>query len=403
MRKYILLVALAVGMGLLLSQAPDASMAGKVHHHDPTPSPTPTQPPAADPVAAINAAHPGDTVVVGVGIFSGSVNIPNGVTVQGAGMMASWLKGRITYGSNCVVRDVRVGDAGYSVRNQANASTTLFERVKFRGGGGSGGDWYNLLLGDWARSCDHITFKDCEIECNLGTGNNARITENSAAGGAHVDSVTFDGCHFGVSNGVRSGCPRMDLEVVCIDLANGDTVYTHGWSNLVVRNCTFEPSDWYNLDLADHVITGTQDRAAGPALITGNTFLGGDTYTICTESPAGVVIEGNLFYRGGVNTVKFGCGDMSLVECATVIRNNTFDLDTSYGISLGNPAFYVKGGGNVITGNVIFAHAFSGTLFLLEQARNNTITGNTISTSTSRIFAGDYAGSGNVLSPNTVN
>ena len=46
------------------------------------------------------------------------------------------------------------------------------------------------------RSVDHVTFKDSDIECNLGIEdaacsydyNNIRITENAAPGGAHVDS-----------------------------------------------------------------------------------------------------------------------------------------------------------------------------------------------------------------------
>ena len=336
------------------------------------------------------------------GVYAVTKDIPDGVDVKGASREETHVKGRITYGSNSVFRNLKLGDAGYSIRNRAGATQTAFEFCQLRGGGGDGGDWYNLLLGDWGRSCSHITFAATNIECCLGDGNNARVTENAADGGAHVEYVRFDGCHFGVSNGVRSGCPRMDLEVVTVDLAHTDTVFHHGWSHIDVIDSVFEPSDWYNIDLADHVITGTQERASGPSLIRGNTLKGGKKYTICTESPAGVVIEGNTMYRGGMNTVKFGCGDMSLVDCATVIRGNTFDLDHDNGIALGSPVFYVKGGDNEITGNVVKASQ-ARTLFAFEQARRNLVTGNTITVSAgATVFAGAASGA-NVTSPNTIN
>jgi hypothetical protein len=103
-----------------------------------------------------------------------------------------------------------------------------------------------------------------------------------------------------------------------------------------------------------------------------------------------------------MNTVKFGCGDMSLVDCATVIRGNTFDLDHDNGIALGSPAFYVKGGGNSITGNTVKASQ-ARTLFAFEQARRNIVIDNTITVPAgATVFAGAASGA-NVTSPNTIN
>ena len=232
--------------------------------------------------------------------------------------------------------------------------------------------------------------------------NNIRITENAAPGGAHVEGITFEGCHIGVSNGVRSGCPRMDLEAVTLDLS-GAGRYAHGWSDLVVRNCVFEAADWYNIDLADWPLTGTQTRASGPALITGCTLKGAGKYTICVESPKGVVIENNTIYRAGMNTFKMGCGDMSAVAPATVVRGNLFDLTVGNGFAAGSPLFWLKGAGNRFTGNTVRTTS-SGRIFELTQARDNTVTGNLLTLPASAtLFAVDEGCSGNVLSPNTVN
>ena len=323
-------------------------------------------------------------------------------------MDSSHLKGKILYGSNVVVRDVKLGDAGHSTRNARGASNVLFERCRFRGGGGTGSDSYVVLFGDGTNSCDHITLRDCQIECNLGVEdssfskdfNNMRITENGISGGAHVDSITLERCHFGVSNGIRSGCPRMDIEAYTWDGGTGHV--THGWSNLKIVDCVFEVSDWYNIDLADDAKDdGT--RASGPALVSGCTLKGGKNYTLCIESPKGVVIENNIIYRASNNTLKMGCGDMSSVNPGTIFRNNTIDLATNQGLALGSPAFFLKGGDNRFTGNVVRTTS-SSRIFELQQARNNIITGNFITMpATATLFVIDDGCSGNLLTPNTVN
>ena len=357
---------------------------------------------------AVSAA--GGTVRFARGVYKVSaITVPNGVSLVGAGMNVCWIRGRVTAGSHVTLRDLKVGAKGYSFRLTAKARLSTFEHVRFRGGGGSGGDAPVILLGDWARSCDHITFKDCKVECNLGVEdssfsrgfNNIRITENAAPGGAHVDSITFDGCRIGVSNGVRSGCPRMSLEAYTADLA-GTGVFTHGWSNLKIIGCVFEAADWYNIDLADHA-KPDGSRASGPALVSGCTLKGAANYTICVESPKGVVIENNTIYRAATNTFKMGWRDMSTVDPATVVRNNLFDLTVNNGFSAGSPLFWLKGGDNRFTGNTVKTTS-TGRIFELTQARDNTVTGNLLTVPASAtLFAVDEGCSGNVLSPNTVN
>ena len=368
----------------------------------PTPTPAPVQPFTVD---AIKNAEAGTIVYVPSGTFPGAVAIPDGVSVAGAGLGLSWLRGRITYGSNDAVSGVKLGDAGMAIRNRPGASHTVFRAVQFRGGGGSDSDSYLLLFAD---SCDHITLSGCNIECNLGVEdsafshgyNNLRITENAKPGGAHIDSLMFDSCHFGVSNGVRNGCPRMDIEAYTWDGGSGS--YIHGWSNLVVTGCVFEPSDWYNIDLAD-AASPSGPHVSGPALIEGCALGGAGNYSLCIESPNGVVVRNNTIRRGANNTVKFGCGDMSAVNPGAFITGNVFDLLTDNGHSLGEPYFYIKGGDNQFTGNTVKA-ASGSRVFELQQARNNTITGNTLNVPASAtLFVLDNGCGGNVTSPNMVN
>lgn len=344
-------------------------MSPKVRHRTPTTS---------DPIAAIANAKSGDTVVIGAGVFASSqtIDIPDGVTVIGQGADATHLKGRIYFGSGGEIRKVKLGDAGYSIRNRNGAHDTVFDHVRLRGGGGSGGDAGTLLLGDWSRSVRDVLFVDTDIECALGAWNNVRITENSTdPAGAHVEGITFQRCHFGVHNGLRQGCPRMDFEAYCANLNNGATFY-HGWRDLAIIDSIFEFSDWYNIDLACG-ISGVPGVTADGVRISGCTLKGAKRYTVCVESPTGVVIEDNVIQRGGTNTIKWGWGDMTGIWPRTIVRRNHIDLVTDNGGSCGSPAIYVKGGGNEVTGNTISLPA-SVKLFQLDQAPESVIGPNTV-------------------------
>ena len=352
----------------------------------------------------------GKRLVLAPGLYEVGSNlvIPDGASIHGRSPESTHVKGRITFGSGQYFYGVKLGDKGYAIRHNPLAVGTQFVGCRLRGGGGSGGDANNVLLGNYSSSVRAVRFKDCEIECTLGDYDNVRVTENATdPKGAHVEDIVFEGCHFGVSNGVRSGCPRMDFEAYC-DAQSGGTTYYHGWERIDFLGCVFEPSDWYNIDLTSPEAYRTKAdgyHGSCDSVIRGCTFKGGTLYTICVESPAGVVIEDNLIHRAGGSTFKMGCGDMSTVETGTVVRGNSFLLDDGqYGKALGSPAFYLKGGGNTVTDNTIVGATVARTLFWLEQARRNTVTGNLISVgSGAKVIGQDSASSGNTLSPNTVN
>jgi hypothetical protein len=380
---------------------------GDGHHNDTR---------ALERAAGAAASHGGGIVEIPKGTFLvTALRIPDNVTMAGNDWRKSWIQGSVTAGSHVRLRDLKIGAGGKAFHMAPNAHDSTFTRCRFRGGGGEGSDCAVIVLG-YAKgnNCRRITFKDCLVECNLGVENSAHsrdfnnisVFETGSKGGSHVSDVTFEGCHIGVSNGVRKGSPRAGIEAYT-DENQGPVV--HGWSNLRIINCVFEATDEFCIDLADELLAGTKMRASGPALVRGCTLKGGGKagdarwgYTICVESPRGVVIENNTIYRGSNNTVKMGSGDMSSVDPGTIFRNNTFDLATNKGVPLGSPAFFLKGGDNRFTGNVVRTIS-SGRVFELQQARNNCVTGNTITLpATATLFVIDEGSSANALSPNKV-
>ena len=376
--------------------------------------PSPTSTAVSNPIAAaIQAAQPGDTVYVAAGTFTGSVTVPDGVTVVGQGSSSSWLKGKLTFGSNVVVRDLKIGDAGmYAVNNKDGASNTTFERVRFRGGGGV--NWtYVVKLGGSGGDCDHVTFKDCQVERNLGVevdgsdrGFNDVCIWTSA--NARVSDVTFEGCHIGVSNGQGghdTGSPRMGLE--CF-VSGGTTGY--GWRNITLRNCVFEAADCHTADFSD------QPEARGTGLlIEGCTFKGGGytdvkwQWTLALEMPLNPVIRNNTFLRGngvwGYELAIANRGNAGYTTTGATITGNLFDLDADNGIppvTDGWP-FVLKGYDNRFTDNTVRCHYGTKALFVLDSAYRNVISGNTLQIGSRSLVTQINGSSGNTVAPNAVN
>ena len=391
----------------------------------PTPTPTPIPVPAAVNVvdygakgdgvsddtaaiaAAMNAALGAEqSVYLPAGTYKvGSIRVPNGLTVTGAGMSASWLKGHLDFGSDQYISDLKIGDLGVSaVKNTDGASSTTFERVRFRGGGGR--NWtYVVSLGSGA-DCDHITFRACQIERNLGVEvvgedrgfNNVSVwTDRSGV----VSDITFEGCHMGVSNGQGghdTGSPRMGLECY----VHSDTAPTgYGWRNIVLRDCVFEAADCHTADFSDI----PSARGTG-LLIEGCLFKGGGytnvkwQWTLDLEMPLNPIIRNNTFLRGNGNwgyvLAVVDRGDTAYKSSGATITGNIFDLDYDNGIpiSLGWPF--------VLQGLRQSLHRQHGQLPLrdatpssiLDRAYGNTVTDNTFNIGKRTLFGSINGSSG---------
>jgi hypothetical protein len=341
------------------------------------------------------AARPGSTVYLPKGTYycPKAIRLHSHVNLRGAGMSASWLEGHLDFASHSTVSRLKIGAARVSaVANLKGATHTTFTHVRFRGGGGTGNNCAVLMLGSssGSRSLNHVTFSHCEVERNLGTENwsvnggsgrdfnDISVYENPAAGGSHVSDLTFVGCHVGVSNGAGGhdiGSPRAGIEVW-----TGHGRVVHGWHRITLRNCVFEATDRFCIDLADHAAASGK-HLAGPALIEGNLIKGGGygpgehpwSYSICLEAPRNVTIRHNTIYAAYGSTVCGSSGPAS----HTVIVDNLIDLTVANGVhQTGDEAVVLKGQSGVFKHNVVKAGVGSGPLLYLKQTSGNHVADN---------------------------
>jgi hypothetical protein len=365
---------------------------------------------ANDAAAIQSALAAGKPVYVPAGTYRCSgVAWPDGAVVSGDGS-SSWLQGKVQYGSASKFTDLKIGPASAgtaAIQNLHNASGTSFTRCRFRGGGGSLQEDYSCVnigaASGTGPNVANLTFTGCEFERSLGAFNCVSIY----AQGCTIDGVTFDGCHFGLSNGVADGSDRMMIEC-WTDHGTGNW-----WRNLTFRGCTFETSDYHQLDFACYGDSGQGDGV----LVEGCTFKGGGEniggtrwgYGICLEWPKNVVIRNNRFQRcdeAAIYSANFG----QSYNTGWSITGNTFDWDAAEnGIIARRGIVVLTGAGNVVTGNTFIWHgsfsawASNGCVELSEGATGNTITGNAFYISQTQKVVNEWGGaSGNTISPNTV-
>jgi len=394
---------------------------------------------------AISAAakRPGSTVYFPRGVYfcSTPIRLGDHVNLRGRGVSASWLKGRLEFGSYSRVGKLKIGDAGRSaLTNASGARGTTFSDCRFHGGGSSGGlNGAVVYLGGSQGNVSEVLFARCEIERTSyvpppgvdayanGVGNTITINEfTHEPNSGHVEGITFRDCHLGASNGSATGALRMMMEAYSWDGRTG--LAYHGWKDLTFDHCLIEASDTTGLDFADNLLTADPTRhSASGVTITNNTFLGArrdETYDhgglpIIYECPTGIVIKNNLFYaspheaiggswvREGVTTapallIEGNTFDMtsspsgqthergepciSLVGYNSRIINNTFLYDAGWGVLIQGGAGHTVFGavGNLVQGNTFTDRRTTGgepTILLGDDGAgcyDNRITGNTI-------------------------
>ena len=374
--------------------------------------------------SAIAAAH-GGTVYFPAGTYklASTLAVPNGTTLVGESMTGAWLAGPVVYGSNSTFTDLKIGpqSAGFTgLHNVDGSNGSSFTRCHFRGGGGTTQiNFPTVSIGDHA-DVSNLTFTDCEFERSLGTtwtgGNgNSENTISLYAQGNTVDGVTFNGCHFGVTNGVATGAQRMMVECWTAEGAS------NWWRNLSFTGCVFEVSRATGLDFAC-MGPGSRANPSGRgtyATVTGCTFKGstdvGWGYSICSESCDHLTITNNTFYRctaPSINLNNFGWP----ADNHATITGNTFDYDTVYeGIVTERAAILVMVNNANITGNTFtYSGLFPGwsgiveldgsTEYTISGGDGNTVTGNTFNHNSGQttLITQQVGASGNTITPNTV-
>ncbi len=303
-------------------------------------------------LAAMAAAAPtGGIVYLPPGVYPcpdpAGIRLPDGVSLRGASASASWLKGRLDFGSRSRISDLKIGDVGTcAVSNAPQARGTTFSRCRLHGGGAREGPESSVVyLGGDQGNVSDVVFNRCEIERTsylppagvdayaANVGNTITIHEfTHLQNGGHVEDITFRDCHLGASNGRDTGALRMMLEAFSWDDRTG-RVY-HGWRNLTFDGCTIEASDTTGLDFADGPLTPSGRHSAHGVLITGCTFLGArkdETFAhggaaIVYEGPTGIVIKGNLFKATPENVIGGSHIGESRDSPGLLIEGNTFDM-----------------------------------------------------------------------------
>ena len=356
----------------------------------PTVAPTPT--PAADPIAAIKAARSGDTVYVGPGTFSSSerLSIPAGVTVAGVGTDVSHLKAKLVVGSNCVLRNLRVGAATGST--YVNATGVTFTNVRFSGGGGT-------YEASWPYCDSHVV---------------------SLMGGS---SIRFNDCTFDKSNGVEDATHSRHLNTVFVcgstdvrwtrchfEFSERFTVECYASSpatNIDFYDCSFDGSPCANIDYA---IEGLSNSTVSGCTFGGNGMGSNPGWvndiTIETPSktrpPHDITITGCEFVQGKGLSVS-GCEYMYDIK----ITNNTVDATVNATAHVWDAGFFHFEDGETsgryperitITGNRIVCDPTDDFTGIGAEVNNSTVTHNTLTECTLSV-----AGANNVSSPNTVN
>jgi uncharacterized protein YjbI with pentapeptide repeats len=341
----------------------------------PTPTPTPTVPGGAVDVTAYGARSDGSAdatdaikAAVSAAGTTGTVYFPAGTYllaapyappagVRFAGPVhdkalvpVAWLKGEVKFNSNSTFTDLRIGDLNRcSIENNGNVSSVAFTRCQFRGGGDvAPADRVNVNNVRLSSACSQITFKDCNFEAPLATTHwTSTVSVNPRNSAPSIHDVTFDGCHFGVSNGVRSGSSGM-----CFQLWQSPTEAgrTASYSDIDFTGCVFEASDDTQIDFSGSSLSANAyEPSNGPCTISGCTFLGDGKDWARDESASGGWTTG---WTNAI-TVEEGAGYVTVTGC-TFYRGAGYSASFQGNRELGSSQ-YLHNGHNVFSGNRIYA------------------------------------------------
>jgi hypothetical protein len=296
------------------------------------------------------------------------VELPGGVVLVGATAKRSWLKGRLSFGGDTRVSDLRVGRDGAATRFTDGAAHTVFRRVAFVGGGGmDSGEDQGVIRFSAGRAASDIRFVACTIGANSADGNGVSMVSSGRSGATYHD-ISWERCRF-------LGSPRMNLEV--IQRLDGQGPPDAGYSHIDLLDCAFEPSGSENVSY-DAV------GPAGDCTISGCTFYGSGwnrSYTygqgVEFNGPTGMRFVGNTVYRCRGSMINHS--GVVGVDAGTVIKDNLFDGTRTFIEEIPERAsqtiFFSEVGGAVFSGNVVRSDV-GGELLYMDESSNNRFSDN---------------------------
>ena len=369
-----------------------------------------------DTAAVRDALAANAAVFVPAGTYElGSLVIPAGKTVTGAGMDQSWLRGDLSAGGNAItLRDLKVGKPGNNFEQAATTDHFLAERVRFTGGGewpepgGAPGPeshvvWFNYQGGD------DIRFVSCYFERNRTSVSD--ILQFMDKGGIDGDSYTnilVKDCHFERSS-------FMALEIAQrppVDPATGKRYANVRGYSITVTGCTFEGADSQVLSFDSNYTTGgpynhaefsyntvgaggqdpTMPYPHGIEVNNGtegwvhhNAVAGSRGVMVNADSPAkgdaSQVWEDNVFDQ--TKGIAAAGDAVALVADNLIFRRNTVVFTRA-----GGNIFYVTGDDVQVAGNKAL-RLEPGTIAYLASASGVTFDANTLTGESGRVYVRD--------------
>lgn len=277
---------------------------------------------AAVLAAAHAAAKAGRAVSVPRGTYVvGTFTLPADVTLVGAGMGQTHIKGRVAASSGDKLRDLTVGIDGGSFRFVNGARDVLFERVAFVGGGGSGDDLVDrgVVRFHDGRRASFITFRECTFGRNSADDNGVSVIDRGRPD-ATYHNILFDRCLFLSS-------PRMSLEV--IQRPDAGQPVTTGYRNIDLIGNVFEPAG------SEAISFDAKGGSAGHSTLSGNLIKGAGT-NLAYPWGQGVEFNGAVEMVFTKNTVYRCRGPLinhqgdGRTPSNNVFSGNTFDTTVSH-------------------------------------------------------------------------
>jgi hypothetical protein len=286
----------------------------------------------------------------------GTLAVPSGAALVGAGAARSWLAGRLEIAGGSSLRDLKLGVKGAALHFADGAAHTTFDRVTFTGGGAMNGDGCVVSFQS-GRAASYLTFRDCTIGANPFDGNGVSLNSLGWSGATYHD-IVWQRCHF-------MGSPRMDLE--CTQRSDGKHAITAGYHTITVSDCLFEPS-------GSEALSFDATGRGGLSTISGCTIKGAG-WNSAYPWQEGVEFNHAVGMRFVGAMINYGSDQGTAVD--NVISGNRFDATKTF-ITVVPPStsaiIYFSGvNGAQFTDNLVKSNV-GGQLLYLSSSPNNHFT-----------------------------
>jgi hypothetical protein len=289
------------------------------------------------------------TVRVPVGSFAVDIVMPDNSILEGYGD-SSWIQGSITIGSNCIVRNLKIGYDNKPTLFQNGANNSKIINCTL-----TKGDSYGALYANDVKATN-ILFDRCIFDG--ATANGVKFVDKGTSS-KHLENIEFHQCIFRNNN-------RMNFEIILRQ--DGTNNIVTGYRNINLIDCVFNgrtslysgQDTYINVSYDSNMLTDGSNFAGGYSTIKGCTFNDG-MYVLEMAGAIKMNIHNNSI-NGGVT------------KCISTSQINNYSnktLFTDNYISTSAEAQF-QGKDNIITGNIFNC----GARIVMNNCSNNEFSSN---------------------------